>query len=62
MLVVDKAKEELSVSDRVAANNKIPLGHYGLSLDVFQLAGAIIKRCLWGTVCYLETLLPKHVK
>lgn len=36
MLVVDKAKEELSGSDRVAANNKIPLGHYGLSLDVFN--------------------------
>ena len=72
MLVVDKATEELSISNRVAANNKIPLGHDGLSLYVFQLAGAIIKRCLWGTVCYLEGLgivfcssetpLPKHIK
>jgi len=42
MLVVDEATEELSISNRVAAN--IPLGHNGL--PAFQLAGAVIRRCL----------------
>lgn len=45
MSVVDKAIEELSICNRVAGN-KTALGHSGLSLCVFQLAGAITKRCL----------------
>lgn len=68
--VVDKATEELSISNRGDAN-KIPSAHYRLSVYVFQLAGAITKRSLWNTLGHLEDLriflssetsLPKHIK